>query len=505
MNPFVLVIRDGWGYAKPAKDNAITQANTPTEDMLEKSYPKCLLDASGKAVGLPAKTIGTSEIGHATMGSGRVIDTDLSRINKSIRKGEFDKNPVLTLMFQHVRQTKAKLHVMILLSDGGVHSHINHLYAMLKSAKKAKVPVIIHAFLDGRDVPPKSSKKYLNDLNRFIKRLNHEVKIGTLMGRYYGMDRDNRWQRTKKAYEALVFGKGTRSPLPEEELEAAYLKGITDEFVEPIVNTSVPRIGDKDAIVCLNFRRDRARQLTEAFTKRAFNGFPRPHWLNTYFVTMTEYSPKYTLPVLYPNPELKNTLGEVIAEQGWSQLRIAETEKYAHVTYFFNGLKDYLFAKEDCVLIPSPKVSTYEKSPGMSAKKITDAIIVDILAGKHQFYVINYANADMVGHTGDVKATIESVQIADACLGKVLEAIKKKEGIALITADHGNAEKMFDADIQQAHTAHTLNKVRCFIYSDIAKVKKLKMHDGSLADIAPTALKLLGLKKPREMTGTPLF
>ncbi|MFH1917054.1 MAG: 2,3-bisphosphoglycerate-independent phosphoglycerate mutase [Nanoarchaeota archaeon] len=499
---FVLIIRDGWGYGKKSPDNALLATHLPTEEMLEKTCPKCLLQASGEAVGLPKGQIGTSEIGHITMGAGRVVYYDLLRVNNAIKDGTLAKNKVLNNAFSHAKH--GRLHLMGLFSPGGVHSHINHLYALLLLAKKAGIKEsYVHAFLDGRDVPPQSAQRYFTAFDAFCKKNKINAKIATVMGRYYAMDRDTRWDRTALAYNAMVLGIGRHEPNVKKAILESYAAGIDDEFIKPIV-TGEATIRHNDTLIFFNFRLDRARQITRAFHDPLFHKFKRKY-INPYFVAMTKYEDTLNCPVIIPPIKLRNTLGEIIAKHGWKQLRIAETEKYAHVTFFFNGLSDILFKNEQRMLIHSPKIATYDLKPEMSAIEISNAIIKDIRKDAHEFYVINFANADMVGHTGKFKETQIAAKTVDVCVGRILSEIKRKQGLAVITADHGNCEDMYDEKEHQPMTAHSLNRVRLFIYSTNPQIQHIELKDGGLANVAPTILKLLKIPQPKEMTAKPLF
>jgi 2,3-bisphosphoglycerate-independent phosphoglycerate mutase len=499
----VLIIRDGWGYGKKAKDNTESVQSLPTEEMLEKEYPKCLLDASAEAIGLPKDQIGTSEIGHMTIGAGRVVYDPLLHINHAIQSGELEKNPALQDAFSHVK-SGGNLHFMGLLSPGGVHSHMDHLFALLLLAKKAGISkMYVHAFTDGRDVPPKSALRYFKAFDDFVKKNKIDCKIASVMGRYYAMDRDNRWEREALAYDAIVLGQGKRADNISKAIEESYAEGITDEFLKPIV-TSEPRVKHEDTLIFFNFRLDRARELTEAFQKKSFEWFKRDY-VDPYFVAMTKYEDDLTCPVIIQPVMLTNTLGEVISSKGMKQLRVAETEKYAHVTFFFNGLTDKVFKNEKRILVPSPKVATYDLKPEMSAGEITEKLVTEMRKKKFEFFVINYANADMVAHTGMIDKTIAAVKIVDECVGKVLEEVKLQGGITVITADHGNCEDMWDEKENQPKTAHTLNKVRLFVVSEDPLIKKIKLKDGGLANIAPTILKLMHISQPEEMTEKALF
>ncbi|BBL64579.1 2,3-bisphosphoglycerate-independent phosphoglycerate mutase [Methanosarcina mazei TMA] len=506
--PLMLTILDGWGYSEAKEGNAVLAARTPNLDRLEKEYPWCFLETSGVAVGLPEGMMGNSEVGHLTIGAGRIVYQDLTRINISIKNGDFFKNPAFLNAISNVKANDSSLHLMGLASYGGIHSYMPHLYALIKLAQERKVKkVYIHAFLDGRDEPPKAALGDIKELDSFCKK-NGIAEIATISGRYYAMDRDKRWDRTKLAYDALTMGVAPyKAPDAETAVSEAYNRGETDEFVKPTIITDskgkpVATIKDNDSVIFFNFRPDRARQLTWAFVKEDFDGFLREIRPKVYFVYMTQYDETLDVPVAFPPKKLKNVLGEVLSKHGLIQLRIAETEKYAHVTYFLNGGKEKRYEGEDRCLIPSPKIATYDLKPEMSAYEITDEVIRRIRSGKYDVIVLNFANMDMVGHTGIFEAAVKAVEAVDKCIGKIVEALKETGGVAIITADHGNAEEMIDPKTGEPHTAHTSNPVKC-IYFGNGKVKALR--DGKLSDVAPTLLELLGIPKPQEMTGKSLF
>lgn len=493
MPKVLLLILDGFGYRKQKRGNAVLQAKTPVLHRLMQKHPYTLLKASGKAVGLPEGVIGNSEVGHLTLGAGRIIDTDLVRINKAIKNGSFFKNKALLEAINHSKKNKTKLHLMGLLSDAGVHAHTNHLFALLELAKRHGLKeVYIHLFLDGRDTPPKSAGKYIRQLQRQSKKSNIG-QIATMMGRFYAMDRDNRWGREHKAYECMVncIGrKGITNPI--KALKSAYTKGETDEFVKPTILTNKCVVEEHDSVIFFNFRSDRARELTRAFVWGKFKEFQRKKIIDLKFVSLTQYDSLIKIPVAFPPIIPQKTLGEVISEKGISQLRLAETEKWAHVTYFFNGLCECIFPHEKRIHIQSiKKVRTYDKIPEMKTKKITDALLQNI--NEHDFFVVNFANADMIGHTGNLKATVKAIEIIDREIGRIIE---KFTGIIFITADHGNCEEKEGKYI----TSHTANKVPLIIVNVKGKLKK-----GGLADIAPTVLKVMEIKKPQEMTGKCLL
>jgi len=506
--PIVLIVLDGWGCRTSPQANAIASANTPTWHKLWQTYPHTTLAASSLEVGLPAGQMGNSEVGHLTMGAGRVIFQELTRISKAIHDGEFKENPVFNKAFTIAAQEHKTVHILGLVSKGGIHSHEEHLYALLQSATAKGVPnMVVHAFLDGRDTPPKSAHDSLVALEKLCHSLNSktQVRIGSISGRYYAMDRDKRWERTQAVYTLLTQGKALRSASSAiEALEFAYAEGETDEFVTPTVLTPSQPIQDGDIVIFMNFRADRARQLSAALYDPNFSQFKREVFprLST-FVTLTEYEEHLNAKVAFPPPSLKNTLGEFLQSQNLRQLRIAETEKYAHVTFFFNGGKESLFTGEDRILIPSPKVPTYDVCPEMSALALTAQLVKAIEEQTYSVIICNYANADMVGHTGNFNATVSAIETLDQCLEKVLQALETVGGEAIITADHGNAELMFDENTKQAHTAHTSERVP-FIYVGRKEASITTTH-GTLSDIAPTLIYLLGLTSPNEMTGATLI
>jgi 2,3-bisphosphoglycerate-independent phosphoglycerate mutase len=492
MKKVLLLILDGWGYRKEKRGNAIRLAKTPVLDKLWGKYPHALLKASGPAVGLPNGYMGNSEVGHLTLGAGRIVETDLVRINKSINNKSFFRNKVLLDCINHAKKNKQKLHFMGLLSDSGVHSHIKHLFDLLELAKKKGVKeVYIHTFLDGRDTPPKSAAKYIKMLQKKMKQLGIGT-LATMMGRFYAMDRDNRWNREHKAYDCMVNCKGRKRNDPLKALNEFYRKGETDEFVKPTIFTNKCVVDKDDSVVFFNFRSDRARQLTKAFVLGKFNKFKRKKIMGLKFVTLTQYEKSIKIPVAFPPKFPRKTLGEIVANAGLKQLRLAETEKWAHVTYFFNGLCGCIFPNESRIHIPSRKVTTYDKTPQMKVKQITKQLLKN--RKKHDFFVVNLSNADMVGHTGNFKATIKAVEAIDRSLGKI---VKKFDGKIFITADHGNCENM----TPECQTCHTTSLVPFIAVNSNKKLKKT----GGLSDVAPTILKEMGLQKPKEMTGKSLF
>ena len=506
--PLLLMILDGWGINPEHESNAIAQARTPNMTRLCAEYPTSEIDGSGLSVGLPAGQMGNSEVGHTNIGAGRVVYQDLTRISKSIEDGDFFENPVLVECMQKAKAGSGRLHLAGLLSDGGVHSHDTHLYALIDMAKRQGVrEVFVHCLLDGRDTPPQSGAEYLARLEAEIARLGFG-KIATVIGRYYAMDRDNRWDRVEKAYRAIVSGEGNQYPSAEAAIRESYQGGVHDEFVLPSVITEggapVGKLSDGDAFIFFNFRSDRAREITRSFTAANFTGFQRETWpkLSSY-VCMTSYDETFGLPVAFGNEELVNIFPEVIGNAGLTQLRIAETEKYAHVTFFFNGGRETPFPGEDRALIPSPKeVSTYDQKPEMSAYLVTEELLKRLDQDKYDVIILNFANADMVGHTGILSAAVKAVEAVDECVGKLVERVLQKRGTALITADHGNAEIMKDEQ-GGPHTAHTCDMAPVVLVDDARKGVKLRR--GVLADLAPTMLELLGLPQPQEMTGKSLL
>ena len=504
--PVILVILDGFALREETEGNAVAQAHTPNFDRYWHSFPHTTLRASGEAVGLPAGQMGNSEVGHLNIGSGRIVYQDLTRITKSIQDGSFFENAAFRNAIQHVKSHQSQLHFCGLLSDGGVHSHQNHLFALLELAAREGIDPIIHAFLDGRDVAPDSAIQYITQLQEKIKEIG-VGRLATIQGRYYAMDRDRRWQRTEKAYRAMVYGDGPREQDPIRALKASYAEEVYDEFVVPTVITDdqdrpIGRIGDHDAVIFFNFRPDRAIQLSQAFTNQDFAEFERgpehPQDLN--YVCLTKYSDSINGDIAFQPMELVQTYGEVIAQHGLKQLRIAETEKYPHVTFFFNGGEEKPFTNEERILIHSPKVATYDLKPEMSAYEVTDRLCQEIEKEQFDTIILNFANPDMVGHSGKLEPTIRAVEAVDECLGKVVDLVLAKGGVAIITADHGNADMVID-EHGQPHTAHTTFPVPCIV----TKPSLTLREDGILADLAPTLLHLLGIDKPQEMTGQSLI
>lgn len=504
-SPIALVILDGWGVgAGDDPSNAIARAGTPHLTLLAEIYPATALACSGEAVGLPEGQMGNSEVGHLNIGAGRTVYQELTRISKAIRDGDFFTNPVLTATVQAVKDNNSALHLMGLVSDGGVHSHITHIYGLLELAKRGGLDrVHIHAFLDGRDVPPSSALEYIDALEAEAARIG-VGRIASVSGRYWAMDRDQRWERTAKAYAALVDRAGERAPTARAAVQQAYARGETDEFVAPTVVETCGDCGIKagDGIIFFNFRPDRARQLSRAFVDKDFAAFPR-EYMPLAFATLTQYDETLPAPVAFTPQYIKNTLGEVVSAAGLRQLRIAETEKYAHVTYFFNGGEEQPLPGEDRTLIPSPKVATYDLAPEMSALEVTDRVVAEIKTGQYDLIVVNYANGDMVGHTGQLAAAERAVAAVDKCVGRVADAMRAMGGITILTSDHGNAEMMTDPASGEPLTAHTLNPVPLILVSE--RHRGARLRAGSLADIAPTVLDLAGLPQPPDMTGHSLI
>lgn len=503
--PVALIVLDGWGLSAEVAGNAIASAKTPNFDRLWRECPHAALEASGPNVGVMAGQMGDSNIGHLNLGAGRIVYQDLVRITKSIEERDFFQNPEIQGAMRYARDKGTKLHLMGLVSPGGVHSHSEHLYALLQMAAEYEVgQVFVHPFLDGRDVPPASAKEYLAQLEAEIRRIG-VGKVATVIGRYYAMDRDKRWDRVEKAYQALVYGRGRRAEEVPEAVETAYGLGETDEFVTPTVivqdGQPVATIDGDDAVIFFNFRYDRARQLTKVFMDPGFDLFPTKPLPGLYFVCMTRYDESIKAPVAFPPLDLSDTLGEVLSKEGLRQLRIAETEKYAHVTFFFNGGLEEPYPGEERILVPSPAVATYDLKPEMSAYEVTEKVLAAIDEERFDVIIMNYANPDMVGHTGIFPAAVKAVETVDECLGRVVEAITTAGGGVIITGDHGNAEKMVDAQTGQPHTAHTGNLVPV-IY---AGQRRVNLADGKLGDVAPTILEILGIAQPKAMTGRSLF
>lgn len=508
ITPVLLIILDGFGYREQCEHNAICLARKPNWDRLWASFPHGTLEASEKWVGLPRRQMGNSEVGHMNIGAGRIVYQDYTRIENAIESGEFFANSVLARAVECARAPGRALHILGLLSPGGVHSHESQIHAMIEMAARGAVRDIrVHAFLDGRDTPPKSAEGSLAALERKCAALGVGA-IASICGRYYAMDRDGRWERVREAYELVTDGRAPyRAASAQQGLREAYARGETDEFVKATAIAApgaVPaRMNDGDAVVFMNFRADRARQLTRALTDPAFDGFVRARSPRLgYFCTLTSYGEDFAhLPAAFPPQSVANGFGEYIARLGLRQLRIAETEKYAHVTYFFNGGVEAPYPGEDRILVPSPKVATYDLKPEMSAYEVTDRLVEAIQSGRYHAIVCNYANGDMVGHTGNLAAAIRAVEVLDECIGRAVTAMQEAGGEVLITADHGNAETMLDPETKQAHTAHTLNLVPLLYIGRKARIAQ----SGALQDVAPTLLAMMGLPQPREMTGKPLI
>ena len=510
--PYILVILDGWGYTDNIEYNAIHSAHKPVWDKIWHDFPHTLIQASGNYVGLPAEQMGNSEVGHMNIGSGRIVDQEFSRISRSLENGTFYSNETLVTAFTDATRNNKAVHILGLLSPGGVHSHQDHIFSLMELANQCKVEKIyLHCILDGRDTPPKSAQEYIHQAQIKIRELG-KGQFASIVGRYYAMDRNNHWDRTKAAYDLISQGKADyRCNDAFIAIDMAYARGETDEFIKPTAITSqdgIPvQVQDGDVIVFANYRADRARQLARALTKQDFVSFNRERFPKLgAFISLTEYKANYEFPVAFPPEHLKNVFGEYIADLGLKQLRIAETEKYAHVTFFFNGGEERVFDGEDRILIPSPHVSTYDRKPEMSANEITDKLIEVIESRKYDAIICNYANADMVGHTGNFQAAIKAIETIDQCLGRLIKTTMKMGGEIIITADHGNAEQLRSYTTEKIksrfHTAHTCNPVP-FVY--IGRAAELSKDTGSLSDIAPTMLYLMGLDIPEEMTGKPLL
>jgi 2,3-bisphosphoglycerate-independent phosphoglycerate mutase len=507
-SPLVLIVLDGWGIRPQRENNAIASARTPVYHELLARYPNTQLVASGEAVGLPAGQMGNSEVGHMNMGAGRIVYQDLTRIDKSIRDGELAANAALTASIDRCAGGAHAFHLIGLVSDGGVHSHQRHLHALIDIAARRGVrEVFVHAITDGRDTSPTGGVRYVARLEEAMAKAG-TGRIATVVGRYYAMDRDKRWERTRQAYEAVADGRAeTTSRSAVEALQASYDADVTDEFVKPVViveadGRPVGQVRDGDSVLFFNFRADRARQLTRAIAFDEFDGFERASRPRVHYTTMTVYDRTFDLPVVFTPQTFSGNLADVLAEHGRTNLRLAETEKYAHVTYFFNCGREQPYTDEERILIPSQKVATYDLMPPMSAPGITDALIADVAAGKHHVIICNFANADMVGHTGRLDATIAAIETLDACLGRILPVVQAAGGTAIVTADHGNAEQMWDDELKAPHTAHTSNPVPVVLFGDQFLGRSLR--EGTLRDVAPTILHLLGIPPSPEMTGVPL-
>ena len=501
----MLMILDGFGIRESKVGNAVKLANTPNIDKLMKICPTSIIHTSGLQVGLPEGQMGNSEVGHTNIGAGRIVYQELTRITKSIEDGDFFSIPEFVSAIENCKKHGSKLHILGLLSDGGVHSHIRHLYGLLELAKRKDFEdVYVHCFMDGRDTPPASGESYIVKLEEKMREKG-VGKIATISGRFYSMDRDKRWQRVQKAYDALVNGEGNKATSAVSAIESSYQKEVFDEFVEPTVIYSgdkpVAKIEKNDSVIFFNFRPDRARELTRTLVDPEFNEFETKN-LDLYYVTFTQYDA--TLPnvnIAFKPEKLVNTFGEYISKNGLTQLRIAETEKYAHVTFFFNGGEEKQYPGEDRILVPSPKVETYDMQPEMSAEEVTVKVVEAIKSGKYNSIILNYANPDMVGHTGSLEAAIKAIEKIDGCVQRVVDAVKEQNGVLLITADHGNAEQMIDEATGEPHTAHTTNPVPLILVGK----DNVRLKEGRLADLAPTMLEIMGLEKPQEMTGESLI
>ncbi len=499
----MLMILDGYGYNPETDGNAVYAAKTPVMDKLLENCPHTLINASGLNVGLPDGQMGNSEVGHTNIGAGRIVYQELTRITKSIEDGDFFENDALLKAVENCKKNGSAFHLIGLLSDGGVHSHIKHLFAALELAKKNNLTeVYVHGFMDGRDVSPTSGIDFVKALEEKMAELG-VGKIGVLSGRYYAMDRDNRWDRVEKAYSALVYGEGVHDGSAQEIMQKSYDAGVTDEFIVPSVITDGANIKANDSVICFNFRPDRAREITRTFVDPDFEGFERKNgFFPVYYVCMTQYDAKMpNVDVAFRPEKLTNTFGAYVAEKGLNQLRIAETEKYAHVTFFFNGGVEAPYENEDRALIPSPKVATYDLQPEMSAYEVTDEVVKRIESGKYDVIILNFANCDMVGHTGVFDCAVKAVEAVDECMGKVIDAVRARDGVVCITADHGNADQMVDPETKEVFTAHTTNQVPFIVAGKDCTLRE----GGRLADIAPTLLDIMGIEKPQEMSGESLI
>ena len=500
----MLMILDGFGINEKEEGNAVKLANIPNINRILKQYPNTIIHTSGLDVGLPEGQMGNSEVGHTNIGAGRIVYQELTRITKSIEDGDFFSIPELVSAIENCKKNNSKLHIMGLLSDGGVHSHQRHLFAILELAKRKDFDnVYVHCFLDGRDTPPASAEGYIAELENKMKEKG-VGKIATIMGRFYAMDRDKRWERVKKAYDAIVRGEGEKYTSAGVAIEESYQKEVFDEFVIPTVicNNEKPiaKIEENDSVIFFNFRPDRAREITRSIVDEKFDGFEREYF-KTNFVTFTNYDDTIeNVSIAFKKDEIKNTFGEIISKNDMTQLRIAETEKYAHVTFFFNGGEERQYKGEDRILIPSPKVETYDMKPEMSALEVTENVLNAINSRKYDSIILNFANPDMVGHTGNIDAVVKALETLDGCVERIVEAIEKQNGYLLITADHGNCEQMIDYKTGEPHTAHTTNPVPLVLIG-----KDVKLKEGRLADLAPTMLDLMNLPKPQEMTGESLI
>jgi 2,3-bisphosphoglycerate-independent phosphoglycerate mutase len=503
--PVVLCILDGWGMRGDASDNAVTRANAPTFRQFWERSPHALLDASEEHVGLPKGQIGNSEVGHMNLGAGRVIFQDLPMIDRAIKKGEFATNDALSNLVEKLKQSGGTCHIMGLTSPGGVHAHQNHIIALARVITTAGIPVLVHAFLDGRDVPPQSAVKQIEIFQTDLATVAN-AKIATICGRYYAMDRDKRWDRIEKAYDLLMQGQGAHAADAVTAITNSYATNVTDEFLLPTVLGAYNGMKEGDGLVCANFRADRVRQIMMALVDPAFDGFVRKKTVSFIgALGMTEYSDhlnKY-MTAMFPPKVITHSIGEIIAKAGLKQLRIAETEKYPHVTFFFNGGREVPFNGEERIMVPSPKVSTYDLQPEMSAALVTDKVVEAINSKRFDFIVLNFANPDMVGHTGFFGAAVKAVEAVDGCLSRLFAAVERQGGLVLLTADHGNCEMMHDPETNGPHTAHTLERVPVMLVNAPSYVKALR--DGKLADVTPTLLELMGMPKPNVMDGQSLI
>lgn len=499
--PVMLTILDGFGYNPSPKNNAVLDANTPNIDQLFKTCPHALLDASGEDVGLPAGQMGNSEVGHMNIGAGRIVMQELPRISHAIKDGSIAENPLMKSFIETMKNNKGTCHLMGLFSPGGVHSHQDHAIGIAKILTQAGIPVALHIFTDGRDTPPESARGFIANA---LKELPSEVKIATISGRYYAMDRDNRWDRVQKAYDVIVSANGQRAKTADQVLEISYQEKVTDEFIIPTVLGNYDGMKDNDGIISFNFRADRIRQLMNALLEPDFDKFKRSRVIKfSKVLGMTQYSDTLVqyMGVLFPPENLTHVLGQIVSDAGLKQLRAAETEKYPHVTYFLNGGQEEPFPGEDRILVHSPKVATYDLQPEMSAPELTAKIVDAINSAKYDLIVVNFANPDMVGHTGKLDAAIKAVEAVDHSLGQIVSAIKKQNGALIITADHGNCEIMVDSKTGEPHTQHTLDRVPVILEG----VSDVQLRDGRLSDIAPTILQLMHLPQPKEMTGKTLI
>lgn len=501
----MLMILDGYGENSEKIGNAIINANKPNIDKLMATCPKSKIDASGEKIGLPKGQMGNSDVGHTSIGAGRIVNHDLTRITKSIEDGDFFSIPELVDAIENCKKNNTKLHIMGLLSDGGVHSHQRHLDALLELAKRKGMDnVFVHCFMDGRDSLPASGESYIQILEETMKEKG-VGKIATISGRFYAMDRDNRWQRIQKAYNAIVFGKGIKNTSAIQAIETSYQKEVFDEFVEPTVicngDNPIATVDEGDSVIFFNFRSDRARQLTKAFSDSEFKEF-KTKKINLKIVTLTDYDDTFTnVKVAFKRIKLSNTLGEYLSKKKIKQLRITESERFSHITLFLNGGVDKIYPGEERILIPSPKIENYDSKPEMSAYKITENAINAINSKKYDVIILNFANIDLVGHTGNITAAEKAIEVVDDCVGKIIDELEKNNGICLITSDHGNAEQMIDYKTGDPYTSHTTNPVPLIIYG----MENIKLNDGNLCDLAPTLLDIIGLAKPKEMTGMSLL